>query len=1123
MNPIEFNDIFGKDIEKGLKTFIQLFEQLNEIVKAGEGVYEASLGTLKMEIDTINKAMKDLNETAKKKKNYTDQEVDDLKKLASEITAYKQQVEALKKALEEEQQKKKKGNEENEKTIGLLGELKKKLKELENQKGAAKTEEELRDLGVQAKATKEEIARLEGVFKGTAQAATNAAGSYNDLQAKTRELFKELKSLPNAFDATTGAINKNNARAVELQRQIAQNNEALKAFDGSVGVFTRNVGNYQSAFHGLGSAFGEYGTLFTGLATGIGGFMVALDLAVKVFNDMTEAVSETNKELAMTKNIIKDVGVDTDLVTAKIKTLSKSMGVEYADMLETVQIFSKNFGITQLQALELIKNEYIDSGDILTKNLDKVAEYSSKLRASGLTAAQSLNVATEGIRQGVFGENFLMAIEEATLSVREFTKAQEDAVKPLGEAFSKNLKKDVDSGKLNTIQALLAIREQAKKVGLSVTQEQTIIADFLKSGGEALGTIENFYGILDSALKENNQTLTEQQKTLQKNLQIQEEYNKKLVVFSKNFDTLGSTLANIGTQYLTILLNEVNLIIETFKDLFNGIKNLGTEIDNLFGNIFSEAFKKFTDILQSVTKEFKGLTGEGNTLFTLFLKLPKTIIAGLAGVINTLKIFKIELTDNIQTIKDFASGKISFEQLKETTKASLSGLGNAFEVGFNNAFANVSKVIDGTNEKIKENTEGIKTNTTATQDNTKAKKENYLTVEQLQKKQIELQGQLNKELEKGNKLRPEYVEKLRSELEKIEKLLPKTLKAVNTEASPDVALIDKDVLGQIAIQQEQLKQQQIKGLITEEQLKMQLLELDKKRLEVEIAIAKTQGKSTIEVEKLKTELESTNKQIVDNNLFNLKRTLENFKIEQEQLKAKRLKGEITEKDYQDKLNAIQRESINAQIADKERLKDFDSEYYKLKNQLIEQDKEKSEKAFDSIFNVLSTSANKLKDDTLRLLFNSLISIVQIGRDVFKGNKTIGEGAVSFLNSLPQFYEGGFTGEGAKFETAGVVHKGEYVVNKELLQRPDVFNAVKAIENIRVGVNTDFYGQINDRLKPIVIAPQSTPLIDYNQLGKAIASNTNQIEFDNIKDYIVLSVKQANNMSRVKIPKPKKSL
>ena len=50
--------------------------------------------------------------------------------------------------------------------------------------------------------------------------------------------------------------------------------------------------------------------------------------------------------------------------------------------------------------------------------------------------------------------------------------------------------------------------------------------------------------------------------------------------------------------------------------------------------------------------------------------------------------------------------------------------------------------------------------------------------------------------------------------------------------------------------------------------------------------------------------------------------------------------------------------------------------------------------------------------------------------------------------LTGYSEGGYTGDGGRYEVAGVVHRGEYVVPKPIMEEPRVVDAIGTIEAIR---------------------------------------------------------------------------
>ncbi|MCM1311268.1 MAG: phage tail tape measure protein, partial [Bacteroides sp.] len=84
-----------------------------------------------------------------------------------------------------------------------------------------------------------------------------------------------------------------------------------------------------------------------------------------------------------------------------------------------------------------------------------------------------------------------------------------------------------------------------------------------------------------------------------------------------------------------------------------------------------------------------------------------------------------------------------------------------------------------------------------------------------------------------------------------------------------------------------------------------------------------------------------------------------------------------------------------------------------------------------------------------------IATAKAERDKIKNmqpGNTAGSSSVSSSASaervLSGYSDGGYTGDGDRYEVAGVVHRGEYVVPKPIMDNPRVVDAVGTIEAIR---------------------------------------------------------------------------
>ena len=77
-----------------------------------------------------------------------------------------------------------------------------------------------------------------------------------------------------------------------------------------------------------------------------------------------------------------------------------------------------------------------------------------------------------------------------------------------------------------------------------------------------------------------------------------------------------------------------------------------------------------------------------------------------------------------------------------------------------------------------------------------------------------------------------------------------------------------------------------------------------------------------------------------------------------------------------------------------------------------------------------------------------IKNMQPGRTSGSGSVKAAPSQAKAERTLTGYSEGGYTGDGDRYEVAGVVHKGEYVVPKPIMENPRVIDAVGTIEAIR---------------------------------------------------------------------------
>lgn len=165
------------------------------------------------------------------------------------------------------------------------------------------------------KLTADEIVQNQELRKAAiaeAKANSDLIGSYQKLNIEHQKALKTAKDA----GVTYGITSKEFQNASTKANQLGEN---LKKIDAKLGQHTRNVGNYSSAWNGLGNALGSLGIM-----TGVAG---AVALGTSIFN--------TTKEIQSLDNALKQV-TETEANYAQqqqfLTRIADSYGVELSSL-----------------------------------------------------------------------------------------------------------------------------------------------------------------------------------------------------------------------------------------------------------------------------------------------------------------------------------------------------------------------------------------------------------------------------------------------------------------------------------------------------------------------------------------------------------------------------------------------------------------------------------------------------------------------------------------------------------------------------------------------------------------------------------------------------------------------
>lgn len=337
-------------------------------------------------------------------------------------------------------------NEELEKQKRIKSELSKVDKQREAAEGRLRIAQSKQ--GQELERTNQRLLRQRQANRALAKETDNLNSAYGRSSARLTRLTKKYKDLE--FQ------NKGNTReAKRLLRQITFLDAKLKATDKTVGQSQRNVGNYSSAFKGLGG----------GIASAIGPMI-----------GITAAIAGITAGLRAVTGLFREFG----LVSAKVQAVSGATAEEFEAL--------------QTQAKEL--------GRVTPFTATNVAELQLELSKLGLTASE-IGDSTEGIINfGIATDSALgQAGKTVASTINAFELLASDSGKVadvLTEAFSSSA---LNLEKFDT--ALGIVGATANLAGLSLEETTAILGTLVDAGVDASKAATGLRKVLAISANEN--------------------------------------------------------------------------------------------------------------------------------------------------------------------------------------------------------------------------------------------------------------------------------------------------------------------------------------------------------------------------------------------------------------------------------------------------------------------------------------------------------------------------------------------------------------------------------------------------------------------------------------------
>lgn len=370
-----------------------------------------------------------------------------------------------------------------------LNQLNARIKELKGSMGDLDiTTEEYRE-------SSEEVVRLETIKRNAIRGVTAAVdGSYNAYSRELSILQKHRKTL-----------NENTQEYREMTKRVEELQDKLKQMDAEVGTFSRNVGNYSSAFYGLQGSLAQVTRELPVLTMGADRFFLAISNNLPILYDSIRAYRDLSAEQrggvgimgALTKalfswNTVITVGITLltaygdDIIKWVQKLFSAEKQIDHAK--EAIQAFNKEIeenglGIgDDIVKVKELQRAWGELGD----NLDAKKRFIEDNKR----ALDELGIAINNVKDAEFF--FIGQTDDYIAALRDRAKA-EAAMKAAGQYYEKAALAQVGQEKWRLIiDSSMAYKKQMPGIWMSDPRNKESLDNALKEYGKIAAEVQEY-------------------------------------------------------------------------------------------------------------------------------------------------------------------------------------------------------------------------------------------------------------------------------------------------------------------------------------------------------------------------------------------------------------------------------------------------------------------------------------------------------------------------------------------------------------------------------------------------------------------------------------------------------
>lgn len=559
------------------------------------------------------------------------------------------------------------------------------------------------------------------------QAVQNEIKQQNMLDGSLRSMRAQLSTLTKQYDALSKAERDNVNVGGKLKTQINAITKELKSAEEGTERYYRNVGNYKNAILdtiGANTMFGSSLTNIVNIEGGFKGAMAAMGNSVKAFSaslgalltnpvflavagiagagvafkwwyDYNDGLAEATR---LTREFTGLTGKALSDLRDGIQATADTYGKDYMDVLRGVDTITAHWHTTQQEALDVLNKGFASGADLSGNMLSLLTQYAPTLKDAGYSVEQVLALIQQ-TRSGIFSEQGLEAIKQASARLRNMTTSTKDSLRGIGIDADEMARK-LATGQMDIGDAVKQVAHQLKTVGTNSQEAGAVMSDVFGRQGkfasqEMIKGLEDIEMNLDIVKQRTGEWGEDMDALREKDEQLNQAVADLFDVTGQGFEHTQAQAKLFVKDGLLRIVAGIQSVVKWLKNVWNSSKAVRLAFVAL-ANVMHTAWLVSTAPMRVVIAGIKTIGDMVVALAKTFGGVKTAVKQSFGGLVDIFAGIKNLDPDQIKrgwetamkgglaAVKNFTTGvKDSFSTMYNNVKSYGAGIANSVAGAFN--------------------------------------------------------------------------------------------------------------------------------------------------------------------------------------------------------------------------------------------------------------------------------------------------------------------------------------------------------------------------------------------------------------------------------------------------------